>query len=42
MFDSFSNVLASLLVVSGAFLAGVWVGRPILEWLKAKILKELD
>ena len=39
---SFSDVLASLLVVSGAFLAGVWVGRPVLEWLKAKILKELD
>ena len=39
---SFSDVLASVLVVSGAFLAGVWVGRPVLEWLKAKILKELD
>ncbi len=39
---SFSDVLASLLVVSGAFIAGMWVGRPIVDWLKAKILKELD
>jgi hypothetical protein len=28
--------------VSGAFIAGMWVGRPIVDWLKAKILKELD
>jgi hypothetical protein len=28
--------------VSGAFIAGMWVGRPIADWLKAKILKELD
>ena len=39
---SFSDVLASLLVVSGAFIAGMWVGRPIVDWLKSKILKELD
>ena len=39
---SFSDVLASLLIVSGAFIAGMWVGRPIVDWLKAKILKELD
>jgi hypothetical protein len=28
--------------VSGAFIAGMWVGRPIVDWLKSKILKELD
>jgi hypothetical protein len=39
---SFSDVLAALLVVSGSFIAGMWVGRPIVDWLKAKILKELD
>ena len=39
---SFSDVLAALLVVSGAFIAGMWVGRPIVDWLRAKILKELD
>jgi len=39
---SFSDVLAALLVVSGAFIAGMWVGRPIVDWLKGKILKELD
>ena len=39
---SFSDVLAALLIVSGAFIAGMWVGRPIVDWLKGKILKELD